>query len=153
MKKAILFLLVTMILLSALVACKPNNGGAESSSDAPQNLGPNSSTTAEKIGNLDPSIDLGEKEINIVSRNHPWNIDEVRVEGQNADPINDAIYYRTVTVERTLNVVIKNTLIPSTINDDKVVINEIQKTQGPDCPYHLAANTAYTSFANISKAR
>ncbi len=148
MKKVILFILISIILLSTFVACTSEKGGAESNSSAPQS---SSASSTKKIGNLDPNINLNEKEINIVSRNHPWNIDEVKVESQNADPINDAIYFRTKNVETTLNITIKNTLIPSTINDDQVVINEIKKTQGPDCPYHLAANTAYTSFANTSK--
>ena len=75
--------------------------------------------------------------------------DEVWVEKENAEPINDAIYNRNKNVEKTLSIKIKNTLMPiSNQWDDYVVIEEIKKTNGPDCPYHIAANSAYTSFEN-----
>ncbi len=148
MKKTLIIFLAIMMLLSTLASCSSPSNSSETSNTPAQK---SEQSSSEKIGNLDPSIDLGEKEINIISRNHPWNIDEVKVETQNADPINDAIYKRTQNVERTLNITIKNTLIPSSINEDFVVINEIEKTSGPDCPYHLVANNAYTSFGNIAK--
>ena len=107
-------------------------------------------TTPAQVGNLDPSIDLGEKEINIISRDHPWMKDEVSVKTENADPINDAIYKRNRNVEKLINVKIKNTLIPSGLSEDYVIIDELAKTNGPDCPYHIAANNAYTSFEKIS---
>ena len=112
-------------------------------------------TSEQKVEHLSPSINLGGKEINIVSRNHPWNIDEIKVEKQTADPINDAVFKRTAAVEKNLNITIKSTLIPCATNngttENFVVIEELKKTNGPDCPYHLIANNAYTSFANIAE--
>ncbi len=116
---------------------------------------PQPETTDKTVENISPSINLGGKIINIVSRNHPWNIDEIKVETQTADPINDAVFKRTATVEKNLNITIKNTLIPCNTNngttENFVVIEELKKTNGPDCPYHLIANNVYTSFGNISE--
>ncbi len=149
MKKLLVLILAVIMALSAFVACGPADGGEESSSNnKPQNQTPASTA---KIGNLDPNINLNEKEVNIISRNHAWMIDEVSVESQNADPINDAIYKRNDNVQRLINVKIKNTLIPGAVNADYVVIDEINKTKGPDCPYHIAANSAYTSFEKTSE--
>ena len=169
MKKAIIFMLVAIVLLSTFSACTPqsdnDNVGVDTSADSQSSGGdglasipsqdlekdPAESTPAEDLKDLYPNLNLDEKEVNIVSRNHPWNIDEVKVETQNADPINDAIYDRNINVEKALNVKIKNTLIPSGISENFVVVDELKKTSGPDCPYHIVANNAYTSFANISE--
>lgn len=145
MKKVLLLALALIMVLSAFVACNPSDDPDESSKK------PASSTPGESIGNLDPSIDLKDKEIVILSRDSTWTNDEIGVEGFNADPINDAIHQRNINVEKLINVTLKNIPVVSGSNQDEQeysVHNEIKKTFGPDCPYHIMASTAYTCFQN-----
>ena len=168
MKRLLVLALAVIMLLSTLVACGPadtddGNGDSSNAQASGNNAATNpdgsskdpsnpndSGETDAKIGNLDPSINLKEKEITIISRDHDWMKDEVSVKNENADPINDSIFKRNQNVEKLLNVKIKNTLISGATYADYVVIDEIAKNNGPDCPYHLAANSAYTSFENTA---
>ena len=148
MKKALILLLACIMIASAFIACSPTDDPA---AESPTNK-PTSSSTA-KIGNLDPSINLNEKEIVILSRDSDWTRDEISVDGFNADPINDAIYQRKLNVEKLINVTLVNRMVSTgtTINDKEYSVHkEIQKTIGPDCPYHIMASTAYTCFENTA---
>ena len=147
MKKILLLALALIMVLSMFVACNPSGDDTESSKK------PASTTPPESIGNLDPSIDLKEKEIVILSRESSWTNDEISVEKTTGDPINDAIYQRNVNVEKLINVTLKNIRVVSGTNQDEKeysVHNEIKKTFGPDCPYHIMASTAYTCFENTA---
>lgn len=147
MKKILLLALALIMVLSAFVACNPSDDSGETSKK------PASTTPPESIGNLDPSIDLKEKEVVILSRNNAWTKDEISVEGFNADPINDAIHQRNINVEKLINVTLKNTMVVSgsDINTQEYSVhNELKKTFGPDCPYHIIASTAYTCFENTA---
>ena len=155
MKRILAILLALIMILCSLVACDQTQDDTNEEESSSTQAATNNNNTTEpetdpvKIGNLDPSINLNEKEINIISSSLVWMKDEVSVETENADPINDAIYKRNKDVEKALNVKIKNTLMPvSSMSDDYVIIDELKKTNGPDCPYHLASNNAYTSFEN-----
>ena len=153
MKKALVLLLALIMLVSAFAACTPpETPGNESKpavdskpsdpEETPDENNPEASSTEEVIGNL-PDLDLGGSQYVILSRNDPWMVDEVSVEGTNGEPINDAIYKRNLNVETLFNIEIDNPLVEG---DDYCVIDALKKTQGPDCPYHIAASSAYTCF-------
>ena len=144
MKKVLLLALALIMVLSAFVACNPSDDTPVETTKKPSS---NASTPKEQIGNLDPSIDLNEKEISILSRSHQWFADEVSVEKNEGDPIDNAIYTRNLAVEQLLNCTIKNYPVLETgIDPDYCVITELQKTQGPDCPYDILSASAYTAF-------
>ena len=150
MKKVLALILALMMVLSILVACGPadtDNGGDDTSaeSNVAGNSGNNSGNTDNsgdsssdgagnenvQIGNLDPSINLNEKEIVILSRGHSAYADEVCVESANGDPIDEAVIKRQADVERTLNCKIKNVKVNesssnSTKSVDYNVIEEIK---------------------------
>lgn len=154
MKKALVLILALIMLISAFTACTTPatpNGAPDFSNPTPSNPkdtpaqdGEQPSATEEVLGNL-PELNLGGNSYAILSRNDPWMIDEVSVEATNGDPINDAIYKRNLNVETLFNIEIENPLVEG---NDYCVIDAIKKTQGPDCPYHIAASSAYTSFQN-----
>ena len=163
MKKLLVILLSLCMLVSSLAACTSGSGPSEGGESTPKQSIPNEtpngttpvgestppeSTTEEKVGNLDPDIDLGGKEVVIISRNDPWMIDEVSVEKTTGDPINDAIFQRNLNVESMLNMEINNFLTAGTT--DYTVIDALKNTAGPDCPYHIAASPAYTCFDNTA---
>lgn len=154
MKKLVVLFLTLSILLTAFVACIPAETPDESSSNVESSSQPEStpgssveSSTEAPIGNLDPDLDLGGKEVCIISRNDPWMIDEVSVEGTTGDPINDAIFQRNLNVESLLKVEIDNVL---STGDDYSVVTALKNTAGPDCPYHIASSPAYVSFENTA---
>ena len=163
MKKLLIFALVLAMLLSTFVACAPADPGndipgSEESSSQPAAVESSSTPTEdpetdpaeesdEEINPL-PDIDLGGKTIVILSRNDPWMKDEVSVEKTNGDPINDSIFQRNVNVETALNITLENTMVTG---NDYCVIDEIKVTASdPNCPYHIAASSAYTCFENTA---
>ena len=166
MKKLILMLLTLSIMLTSFVACTPGQTPSESGGEStpsqnvpnetPGETSPGGETNPPEtssevvIGNLDPNIDLGGKEVVIVSRDDPWTIDEVSVERTTGDPINDAIFQRNLNVESQLNIEITNFLTAGTSTSDYSVVNALKNTAGPDCPYHIAAAPAYTAFENTA---
>ena len=154
MKKIIILMLAVVMMLSSFVACTPAQGPVgESTPDKPTESTPDKPAestpeeTETQIGNLDPSINLGGKTIAIISRDDPWMKDEVSVEGTNGNPINDAIFQRNLNVETLLTTELDNIMVSG---DDYCVINQLKNTAGPDCPYHLAASSAYTCFENTA---
>lgn len=162
MKKLLTMILVVAMLLTTLAACtpadQPDQGGNESSSNAPAESStpsggedtpkPGESSSEEEVISDLPDINLGGKEIVILSRNDPWMKDEVSVEKTNGDPINDAIFQRNLNVEAALDVTLENTMVTG---NDYCVIDEIKVTAGdPNCPYHIAASSAYTCFENTA---
>ena len=91
MKKALVLLLALIMLVSAFAACTPpETPGNESKpavdskpsapEETPDENNPEASSTEEVIGNL-PDLDLGGSQYVILSRNDPWMVDEVSVEG------------------------------------------------------------------------
>ena len=93
MKKALVLLLALIMLVSAFAACTPpETPGNESKpavdskpsapEETPDENNPEASSTEEVIGNL-PDLDLGGSQYVILSRNDPWMVDEVSVEGTN----------------------------------------------------------------------
>ena len=155
MKRILVLALSVLMVLSTFVACSPADGGGDSSAPAGN---ANTPTTPQKqIGNLDPNINLGEKEVVILSRGHAAFEDEVSVESGGGDPIDQAIYDRNSDVQRILNCVIKNvkaieTTIGTGDTGDAAVIAELKKTRGPDCTYDIVSASAYTAFGNATEA-
>ena len=164
MKKALALILALMIVLSVFVACGPadtddgSSGNASESSGNDSTPGGNSGNSSDdgsddgsddsnvQIGNLDPSINLKEKEVFILSRGHSAYADEVCVDSGNGDPINEAVIKRQTDVEKTLNCKLKNVKVSETADGDYAVVKELQKTNGPDCKYDIIAAPAYTAF-------
>ena len=154
MKKILAMLLALIMILCSLAACatQDDTDASESSSiQASTNNSSEPTTEPVKIGNLDPSINLGEKTVTILSRGHASYADEVCVDSSNGDPIDDAVIKRQSDVERTLNCTIKNVKVnESGDTADYAVIEEIKKTMGPDCEYDIVATSAYTAFENTA---
>ena len=170
MKKALLLMLALIMVLSSFVACgSPDTPPAEESK-TPGESGNNPpasgndtegpagttapdgpSTPAEtQIGNLDPNIDLGGKEVTIISRSHYHFADEVAVEESSGDPIESAIFQRNLDVERILNCTLENFKVTESSNPDYAVVTQLKNTIGPDCPYDIMSASAYTAFENTA---
>ena len=155
---ATLFLTLTL-LTTSLVACKPStpdptpapseNGQPSTTEASPTPTSSEASTESNKIGNLPDDIDLGGEIITILSRNTTQTVDEISVKNEDSDgdPIRNAIFQRNMDVERMLHAEIESIMVEG---DDYCVYREIQKTFGPDCPYQIIANPAYTSFENTA---
>lgn len=162
MKKALVLLLALIMVLSAFVACGPSGpqqgGESTPAGNDPQQSQPNASKPSESesestIGNLDPSLDLGGKEITIISRSHYYFADEVSVEDPSGDPIESAMFQRNLDVERILNCTLENFKVTETGTGgtaDYAVVNQLKNTIGPDCPYDIMSASAYTAFENTA---
>ena len=161
MKKLLAMLLVVAMLLTSLVACtpadQPEQGGNESSSAPAESSStpaggeesskPADSSEEEIVSDL-PDVNLGGQTVVIISRNDPWMKDEVSVEKTNGDPINDAIFQRNLNVESALDVTLENFMVTG---NDYCVIDALKTTASdPNCPYQIAASSAYTCFENTA---
>ena len=165
MKKVLALMLALMMVLTVFVACTPaedpQQGGNESESKAPAaseskpaesgNQNNPTDSSEEEIGEIDPSIDLGGKEVTIISRGHYWFADEVAVEETSGDPIEAAVFQRNLDVERILNCTLVNYKVNESSDGDYAVVRQLSNTiGGGDCPYDIMSASAYTAFENTA---
>ena len=162
MKKIFTMFLAVIMLVSVFAACKKdpepsatptpsqNQGDPSASENTPSPSGQTPSPTPSESGKTYPSlsgIDLGERTITIISRSHDWFRDEVSVENSgDGDPIKNAIFQRNLDTERILNCELENVMIDNGSDGDLCVVKKVETTLGPDCPYQIMSNSAYTSF-------
>jgi len=159
MKKILTLVLVIIMLMTTFTACTTDVGSGNPSEtpsstpapDASDDLPPEEESE-EQIGNLDPSINLGGNEINIISRGHTNFKDEITVESSDGDPIQDSIFQRRLDVERILNCEIVDWPVNEASDGDYTVCKTLENAlKGSDCPYDIMSASAYTAFGNTVK--
>ena len=159
MKRILPLILAIVILVATFAACMPSNdGNGDSSKDPTYTPSPGGDDKLpddeieEVIGNLDPSINLGGNEINIISRGHANFKDEITVESSDGDPIQDSIFQRRLDVERILNCEIVDWPVNEATDGDYTVCKTLENAlKGKDCPYDIMSASAYTAFGNTVK--
>lgn len=145
MKKALIWLLLAAMLLAMLASC----------ADDPQTEAEGSqseSVTQELVSNPDVDdlgeVDLGGRDVVILTRVEVVNENEAYAEELNSEPINDAVYNRNLTLEDRLKCNIEVVqLLPeagSTANEAVDEVSNMVIAGGTD--YNIVANASYTSM-------
>ena len=154
MKNALIWLLiVTMLLGTLLAACvqaPQDDDGQENDSDT---------VTQEVVTNPDMDdlgeVDLGGRDITVISRVEAVNQSEVYVEEMDSDPINDAVYNRNLALEERLKCKINVVqLLPEPGSIAGEVVDEVSNmviAGGTD--YNIVANCSYTSMTLALQGR
>ena len=146
MKKTLILALVALMLVPALlVSCVE----AENPADDVQST---QASTEELTTNNDLDdlgvVDLGGRDITIISRVEPVNESEIYVEEMDSDPINDAVYNRNLALEERLHCNIEVVqLLPEAGNpagEAVDAVNNMVIAGGTD--YNIVANCSYTSM-------
>ena len=155
-KRFLTWLLIAAMLLSiafTLVSC--------SEPDEPEQSG--EQTTAAPESEIDPNdfddlgeVDLGGREVVIISRVESSNEDELFVEALNSEPVNDAVFNRNINVEERLKCEIRVVQhignAGAGLTDE--VANEVSNMVAAGAKdYHIIANASYTSMSLAIQGR
>lgn len=151
MKKALVLLLSAIMLLSVLVACVEVEPERETQSST--------SGSEETVINQDVDdlgqVDLGGRDVTVISRVESVNQSEVYVEELNSEPINDAVYNRNLNVEERLKCKIKVIQLlpePGSVAGEAVdAVSNMVIAGGTD--YNIVANCSYTSMTLAMQGR
>ncbi len=145
MKKILVcFLAVLMVLPVLLVSCAEGDPGKESQSTAANSDLLETSNDRDDLG----EVDLGGRDITVVSRVEAVNQSEVYVEELDSDPINDAVYNRNLVLEERLkcNIEVVQYLpeAGSVAGEAVDAVSNMVIAGGDD--YNIVANCSYTSM-------
>ena len=146
MKKRFALVLIALLLLPALlVACVEGDDGTKNQGSS---QGVSEELQTDNAHDSLGEVDLGGREITVVSRVEPVNQSEVYVEELDSDPINDAVYNRNLTLEERLkckiNVVQYLPEAGSVAAEAVDAVSNMVIAGGTD--YHIVANCSYTSM-------
>ena len=145
MKKILMLaLVVLMVLPCLLVSCVEQNQGDESQSTNANSEQLETSNDRDDLG----EVDLGGRDITVVSRVEAVNQSEVYVEEMDSDPINDAVYNRNLALEERLKCNINVVqLLPepgSAAGEAVDAVTNMVVAGSQD--YNIVANCSYTSM-------
>ena len=157
MKKQFLIWLLLAAMLCSLVVCLVSCSDPEQSeqeehtTDAPETV-----VDPNDHDDLGEDVDLGEREIVIISRVEASNEDELYVAEPNSEPVNDAVFRRNLNVEERLNCEIRVVQhignAGAGLTDE--VANEVSKMVASGATdYHIIANASYTSMTLAIQGR
>ncbi len=145
MKKILIWALVALMLLPCLlVSCVEGDPGDETQSTLAGSEQFETSNDRDDLG----EVDLGGRDITVVSRVESVNQSEVYVEETDTDPINDAVYNRNLALEERLkckiNVVQYLPEAGSVAGEAVDAVNNMVIAGGTD--FNIVANCSYTSM-------
>lgn len=153
MKRVLVLLLaIVMVLPLALVSCVEQDPGEEQAqSTEAQSEEIVTSNDRDDLG----EVDLGGRDIVIISRVEGVNQSEVYVEEMDSDPINDAVYNRNLALEERLKCNIEVVQLlpePGSIAGEAVAaVSNMVIAGGTD--YNIVANASYTSMTLALEGR
>ena len=145
MKKILIWALVALMLLPCLlVSCAEGEQGNETQSTTDDSEQPETSNDRDDLG----EVDLGGRDIVIVSRVETPNQSEVYVEETDSDPINAAVYARNMALEERLKChidVVQYLPEAGSVAGEAVdAVNNMVIAGGTD--FNIVANCSYTSM-------
>lgn len=146
MKKILIWALVALMLLPCLlVSCAEGEQGNETQSTTDDSEQPETSNDRDNLG----EVDLGGRDIVIVSRVETPNQSEVYVEETDSDPINAAVYARNMALEERLKChidVVQYLPEAGSVAGEAVdAVNNMVIAGGTD--FNIVANCSYTSMS------
>ena len=151
MKKALIWLMAAVMLLSVLVACVESGSGDETQSTEAQSEQLETNNDRDDLG----EVDLGGRKITVISRVEPVNQSEVYVEEMDSDPIIDAVYNRNLALEERLKCNIEVVQLlpePGSVAGEAVdAVSNMVIAGGKD--YNIVANCSYTSMTLAMQGR
>ncbi len=152
MKKALILLLaITMLLPVLFASCAEGNPDEEVHSTEAKSEETVENHDVDDLG----EVDLGGRDITIISRVESVNQSEVYVEEMDSDPINDAVYNRNLALEERLKChieVIQHLPEPGSIAGEVVdAVSNMVIAGGTD--YNIVANASYTSMTLAMQGR
>lgn len=153
MKRVLVLLLaIVMVLPLALVSCVEQDPGEEQAqSTEAQSEEIVTSNDRDDLG----EVDLGGRDIVVISRVESVNQSEVYVEEMDSDPINDAVYNRNLALEERLKCnieVVQMLPEPGSIAGEVVdAVSNMVIAGGTD--YNIVANASYTSMTLAQQGR
>ena len=140
----VLALVVCMVLPCLLVACAEGSGQDQAQSTQANSEQLETNNDRDDLG----EVDLGGREITIVSRVEGPNQSEVYVEETDSDPINSAVYNRNLALEERLKCkidVVQYLPEAGSVAGEAVdVVNNMVIAGGTD--FNIVANCSYTSM-------
>lgn len=145
MKKFLIWTLVALMLLPCLLAsCAEGEQGNETQSTVAGSEQLETSNDRDDLG----VVDLGDRDIVIISRVETPNQSEVYVEEEDTDPINSAVYNRNLVLEERLkcNIEVVQYLpeAGSVAGEAVDAVNNMVIAGGTD--FNIVANCSYTSM-------
>ena len=145
MKRILIWLLVALMVLPCLLAsCAENEQGGEQQSSGENTEQLETSNDHDDLG----EVDLGGRDITVVSRVEAVNQSEVYVEETDSDPINAAVYSRNLALEERLkcNIEVVQYLpeAGSIAGEAVEAVSNMVIAGGTD--YNIVANCSYTSM-------
>lgn len=152
MKRILVWALVALMLLPLLLtSCVEVNTGDETQSTVAGNEQTETNNDRDDLG----EVDLGGRDIVVISRVESVNQSEVYVEEMDSDPINDAVYNRNLVLEERLKCnieVVQYLPEPGSIAGEVVdAVSNMVIAGGTD--YNIVANASYTSMTLAQQGR
>lgn len=152
MKKILVLLLSSVMLLSVFAACVEME--SEPETQTTQGTSGEETVVNQDVDDLG-QVDLGGRDVTIISRVEVVNQSEVYVEELDTDPINDAVYNRNLNLEERLKCKIKVVQLlpePGSIAGEAVdAVSNMVIAGGTD--YNIVANCSYTSMTLAMQGR
>lgn len=152
MKKILVWVLVAFMVLPLLLSsCAEGDTGNETQSTTADSEQLETNNDRDDLG----EVDLGGRDIVVVSRVESVNQSEVYVEEMDSDPINDAVYNRNLALEERLKCnieVVQYLPEPGSVAGEAVdAVSNMVIAGGTD--YNIVANCSYTSMTLALQGR
>lgn len=152
MKKILVWVLVAFMVLPLLLSsCAEGDTGDETQSTTADSEQLETNNDRDDLG----EVDLGGRDIVVVSRVESVNQSEVYVEEMDSDPINDAVYNRNLALEERLKCnieVVQYLPEPGSVAGEAVdAVSNMVIAGGTD--YNIVANCSYTSMTLALQGR
>ena len=152
MKKILVWVLVACMVLPLLLSsCAEGDTGDETQSTTADSEQLETNNDRDDLG----EVDLGGRDIVVVSRVESVNQSEVYVEEMDSDPINDAVYNRNLALEERLKCnieVVQYLPEPGSVAGEAVdAVSNMVIAGGTD--YNIVANCSYTSMTLALQGR
>ena len=152
MKKLLIFVLAVLMVVSSLfVSCAE----VEPSEEVQSTEGTSEELVTDNDHDDLGEVDLGGRDITVISRVEPVNDSEVYVEEMDSDPINDAVYNRNLALEERLHCnieVVQHLPEPGSVAGEVVdAVSNMVIAGGTD--YNIVANCSYTSMTLALQGR
>ena len=145
-------ILVLLMLVPSIVACKKNTPDGEESSEQSNDVvdtGGESGTSKYDVYDDLGDIDLGGRRVTIAQTGMADYVNEITIERLTGDIVNDAVYKRNANVENRLNIDLQSVSIGNGVYS---VLNDLETNiLGGTVQYDIVMNPSYTACAYTTR--
>ncbi|MBQ8849990.1 MAG: hypothetical protein IJ011_06655, partial [Clostridia bacterium] len=145
-------ILVLLMLVPSIVACKKNTPDGEESSEQSNDVvdtGGESGTSKYDVYDDLGDIDLGGRRVTIAQTGMADYVNEITIERLTGDIVNDAVYKRNANVEKRLNIDLQSVSIGNGVYS---VLNDLETNiLGGTVQYDIVMNPSYTACAYTTR--